>query len=138
MVPAYAKIKYEVRAGNVTELKELFARVRRCAEGAALMTETEMSCELTMAFSDFRQNSVLASIVSGCLAELGAPEWTKADYVLAKKFLSSYDAHTREEVRRDLEQPVAVEAAKRECRARSGGHYSCPLPDFVKPPIGRY
>ena len=76
-----------------------------------------MSCELTMAFSDFRQNSVLASIVSGCLAELGAPEWTEADYALAKKFLSSYDAHTREEMRRDLEQPVAVEAAKRECRA---------------------
>lgn len=50
------------------------------------MTEIEMSCELTMAFSDFRQNSVLASIVSGCLAELGAPEWTEADYALAKKF----------------------------------------------------
>ena len=83
------------------------------------MTETEMSCELTMAFSDCRQNSVLASIVSGCLAELEAPEWTEADYALAKKFLSSYDAHTREEMRRDLEQPVAVEAAKRECRARS-------------------
>lgn len=75
------------------------------------MTETEMSCELTMAFSDFRQNSVLASIVSGCLAELGAPEWTEADYALAKKFLSSYDAHTREEMRRDLEQRFGEPAA---------------------------
>lgn len=102
VVPAYAKIKYEVRARSTEEVKELFRRVENCARGAALMTETTMRCTVTMAFSDFSQNSVLAEIASDCLTELGAPEWTEEDYALAKRFLESYDAGTQENIRREL------------------------------------
>ncbi|MBQ7535996.1 MAG: amidohydrolase [Stomatobaculum sp.] len=102
VVPAFAKIKYEVRARKVSEVKELFRRVVKCAEGAATMTETEMQYEITMAFSDFSQNSVLAETASECLMELGAPEWGEEDYALAKQFLNSYDDLSLENIRREI------------------------------------
>ena len=98
VVPDHAKVKYEVRAAGVQALKKLFERVVRVAEGAAMMTETRMEYEITMAFSDMRNNSVLAGIASGCLEEAGAPQWEESDYALAKAYLDSYDERTREEI----------------------------------------
>ena len=65
VVPAHAVIKYEVRAPKVAQVQELFARVVNIAKGAALMTETVMNYEVTMAFSDYTANRALAELVSG-------------------------------------------------------------------------
>lgn len=39
---------------------------------------------------------------------------------------------------RTMESPEVMEAAKAEFVAKTGGVYHCPLPDDVKPPVGRY
>ncbi len=39
---------------------------------------------------------------------------------------------------RTMEQPELMEQAKEELRRRNGGKYTCPLPDYVNPPIGKY
>ena len=39
---------------------------------------------------------------------------------------------------RTLEQPELIDRAKEELRRKNGGSYSCPLPDYVTPPIGKY
>lgn len=39
---------------------------------------------------------------------------------------------------RTIEQPELLEKAKAELRQKNGGKYSCPLPDYCTPPIGRY
>lgn len=91
VIPDYASVKYEVRSPKVSQVKELFERVVNVAKGAALMVGTEMEYEITMAFSDYIPNPVLAEIASKCMQEVGAPAWDDADYSLAKKYLSSYD-----------------------------------------------
>ena len=40
IVPNYAALEYNIRAVDVKSVTELFERVKKCAEGAALMTET--------------------------------------------------------------------------------------------------
>ena len=102
VVPAHAVIKYEVRALDVKAVKELFERVKRCAEGASLMTDTKMTCDITMAFSDFQSNSVLAKAMSECQQEIGAPKWDEEDYALARKFLDSYNPETRGKIDAEL------------------------------------
>ena len=57
------------------------------ANGASLMTGTRMRYEITMAFSDYVPNRTLGAVVDQCLRELGAQEWTEADYALAAEFL---------------------------------------------------
>ena len=98
VVPDHAKVKYEVRAAGVHAMQRLFDRVVKVAKGAAMMTETRMEYEITMAFSDMHNNSVLAEIASECLLAAGAPKWEEDDYTLAKAYLDSYDEKTRTEI----------------------------------------
>ena len=90
VVQGHAVVKYEVRAKTVAEVKLLWDRVVRVAEGAAHMTETTLDVKKTMAFSDHTNNSVLAKIASDCLQEVGAPAWDEDDFTLAKAYLNSY------------------------------------------------
>lgn len=112
IVQDHAVVKYEVRAPKVTQMKELFERVVKVAKGAAMMTETEVTYEVTMAFSDYVPNDVLGKVASDCLVELGAPEWTEEDYRLAKGFLDSYDEGTRAGILEELAEEYGEEELK--------------------------
>jgi len=90
VVPDHATIKYEVRAPKVSQMQELFARVVNVAKGAAMMTDTKMEYEVTMAFSDYVANKTLAPVMDKALAEYGAPEWSEADCDTALRFLRTY------------------------------------------------
>ena len=39
---------------------------------------------------------------------------------------------------RTMERPEVIEKAKAELLRKNGGKYTCPLPEYVQPPIGRY
>ncbi|MCI8512763.1 MAG: amidohydrolase [Lachnospiraceae bacterium] len=39
---------------------------------------------------------------------------------------------------RTMDRPEVIEAAKKEVQKRNGGHYTCPLPDSVQPPLTTY
>lgn len=39
---------------------------------------------------------------------------------------------------RTMERPEVIEAARAEVAKRNGGHYTCPLPDSVQPPLDTY
>ena len=232
VVQDHTLIKYEVRSPKVSQVKELFERVVNVAKGAALMTGTEMTYEITMAFSDYIPNAALAEIASECMEEVGPPQWDDEDYALAKKFLSTYNETTmtsiketigklygEENIEKILEKPLdsiihtydprsrtqsagstdvgdvtyaaptlnlrlatacvgnvghtwqmtaqagsrigdkgtltavkamalsairtmnrpdVIERAKEIVKRQSGGKYECPLPDYVRPPVGRY
>lgn len=99
VVQDHSKVKYEVRAPKVSQMKELFERVVKVARGAAMMTETEMKYEVTMAFSDYVPNDALAKTASECMMEVGAPKWEASDYELARGFLNSYDPVTLESIK---------------------------------------
>ena len=102
VVQSYAVIKYEVRAPKVSQVQELFTRVVDVAKGAALMTGTKMQYEITMAFSDYTANRTLGAVVDQCFRELGAPDWTEADYELAAGFLRTYPRSTMAGIREKL------------------------------------
>lgn len=102
VVQDHVVIKYEVRAPKVRNMQELFTRVVNIAKGAALMTDTKMQYEVTMAFSDYVPSKTLAPVVEECFREIGVPEWTDADYDLASEFLRTYSKSTLKNIREDL------------------------------------
>lgn len=232
VVQDHAIIRYEVRSPRVSQVKELFERVKNVARGAAIMTDTTMTCELAMAFTEYIPNHALASVADECLKEVGAPRWDESDYALAKSFLDTYPPITMESIKnqiielygedrleeilekpldsevhafnpdkirlvagstdvgdvgyaaptlninvatacvgnvghswqmvaqscsplahkglltaakvmalacvRTMDRPDVIEAAKKEVEKRNGGHYTCPLPDSVLPPLETY
>lgn len=102
VVQSHAVIKYEVRAPKTSQAQELFTRVVDVAKGAALMTGTKMQYEITMAFSDYVPNRTLGAVADACLQELGAPEWTEADYEVATQFLRTYPKPTMVAIKENL------------------------------------
>ena len=58
VVQDHAVIRYEVRAPWVSQVKELFERVKNVARGASIMTDTTVECQLSMAFTEYIPNYI--------------------------------------------------------------------------------
>jgi aminobenzoyl-glutamate utilization protein B len=79
VVQAEAEVLYLIRAPEMSVVEELFARVRKIAEGAALMTETEVAMTLDRATSSLLPNGVLERTLQESLTELEAVPFDAAD-----------------------------------------------------------
>jgi aminobenzoyl-glutamate utilization protein B len=84
VVQAQAKVRYSIRARDLAGMRELLDRVRKVAEGAALMTETTMRMEILSAMSNLLGNTPLERAMHGVMEELGPPHFDEADQDFAK------------------------------------------------------
>lgn len=79
VVQARAKVRYVIRARELPELHPLIARVKKIAEGAALMTETRVEAKTISGMSNLLGNTPLEQSLQGALERLGPPEWDAED-----------------------------------------------------------
>ncbi len=86
VVQARAKVRYLIRAADLTQLNPLIARVRKIAEGAAMMTETKVETRVVSAVSNLMGNTPLEKLMNDNFMRLGPPEFDEADKALAAKF----------------------------------------------------
>jgi aminobenzoyl-glutamate utilization protein B len=85
VVQAFAKVRYLVRARNLPELTRLIERVRKIADGAALMTETSVKTQVISAVSNLMGNTPLEKAMHDNLRRLGPPPFDEADREFARK-----------------------------------------------------
>ena len=85
VVQSRAVVRYIVRARELPELNGLVARVQKIAQGAALMTETEVAWKAISGMSNLLGNSPLEQAMFDNLMHLGPPEWDEADRTLARE-----------------------------------------------------
>lgn len=85
-VPADAEVWYMVRAPKRSEVRETVARLVKIAQGAAMMTETEMSYELLGGCYDVIANHTMGDILEESMALAGPPDFDDADKAYAKEF----------------------------------------------------
>src|ERR1700741_3554124 len=83
---ARAKVRYLIRASDLPELTRRVERVRKIAEGAALMTETRMESQVVSAVSNLLANTPLEKAMYDQLIRLGPPPFDAADRAEAAKF----------------------------------------------------
>jgi aminobenzoyl-glutamate utilization protein B len=86
VVQAFAKVRYLIRARNLPELNRLIGRVRKIADGAALMTETTVQTSVVSAVSNLLGNTPLEKAMHENLMRLGPPPFDDADKALARTF----------------------------------------------------
>ncbi len=73
VVQSHASVLYLIRAENNGDVRELRRRVDLIADGAALMTETEVEKEFVKACTDYRGNEVLERVLHANLEALPMP-----------------------------------------------------------------
>ena len=79
VVPAFAEVYYYVRHPRRTEVKDVWERIVRAAEGAALGTDTKMQVELTGGVYDLLPNESLAKTMDKNLREVGGFIYSDAE-----------------------------------------------------------
>lgn len=118
VVQAFAKVRYLIRATNLPDLSRLIERVRKIADGAALMTETRVESQVISAVSNLLANTPLERAMQDNLERLGPPPFDEQDRKAAAEFQATL---TDED----------IEAAYR--RAGVPVKPNTPLCDFIVP-----
>lgn len=90
VVQSNAEVLYLVRAPQVNQVDSIFQRVCKIAEGAALMTETELSIEFDKACSNYIPNRNLEKVLYNNLVAFGAEKPTADEEKFAKEIWSTF------------------------------------------------
>jgi aminobenzoyl-glutamate utilization protein B len=102
VVQAFAKVRYLVRAKTLPELSRLIERVRKVADGAALMTETRVTSQMISAVSNLLANTPLEQAMQDNLDRIGPPPFDDADRAAAREFQGTLPREDIETVYRRL------------------------------------
>ena len=84
VVPSKASVWYYFRELDYDHIKRMYEIGTRIAEGAALMTDTEMTHRILGSAWPRHFNRVIAETMYENIREVGLPEWSEADQTLAK------------------------------------------------------
>ncbi|MCL2566366.1 MAG: M20 family metallopeptidase [Defluviitaleaceae bacterium] len=85
VVQAEASVLYLMRAPRMDGAKNIYERICKIAQGAALMTETEVTIDFDKACSNYLANITLSDVLYEVMTDLGAPEFDKDDMDFAQK-----------------------------------------------------
>ncbi|MFB9949712.1 M20 family metallopeptidase [Rhizobium puerariae] len=118
VVQAHAKVRYVVRAPELPGLLALIERVKKVAEGAALMTETQVESTILAGVSNLIVNAPLMDVMQDVWNSMGPPAFDDADIAFAEKIRATLTPGD-----------VAASWNQERLEARD-----IPLADFVLPP----
>jgi aminobenzoyl-glutamate utilization protein B len=85
VVQGRAKVRHAIRALTLPTMRQLIERVRKVAQGAALMTETTVETKVISAVSNMLDNTPLGDCMQKHFDALGAPPFDAADRAYAKQ-----------------------------------------------------
>ncbi len=84
VVPAKASVWYYLRDRTYTDIKKMYDIAVKIADGAAMMTDTEMSYRYLGSAWPGHFNKPIAEAMYENIQTVGLPEWTEDDQSLAK------------------------------------------------------
>ena len=89
VIPDFAEVYYYVRHPDSEEVRAMFDRVVRAAEGAALGTETRMEYEVIHGIYALLPNEALGRVMHGNLSAVGGVEYSAQDRAFAEAIRST-------------------------------------------------
>ncbi|MCK4437806.1 amidohydrolase, partial [Candidatus Bathyarchaeota archaeon] len=97
MVPDYARSWYYIRSPEREQVNQLYEKVLKIAEGAALMTGTTHKVKFLSGSYNLLPNNTLSELVTANMREIGAPKHTKEELDFAKELSKSFDPEQKKE-----------------------------------------
>ena len=105
VVQAHARVRYSIRAMDLPTMLSLVERVKKIAEGAALMTETKVTVRIISAVSNCVANTPLEQALQGIMEELGPPNFDGADRDFARQIRATLTPQDISAVYHSIGQP---------------------------------
>ncbi len=110
VVPDTAEVWYFVRALERTEIEEVSERVRNCARGAALMTDTTVEMRVRGACSRLLNNAYLADLQYEAMQLVGPIEFTAEEKAYAAQVNAAFPARNADEMFAGWQAPPAEQS----------------------------
>jgi aminobenzoyl-glutamate utilization protein B len=108
VVPDDCEVWYFVRSPERDQVEELTERVRKIAEGAALMTETTVTENFIAGAYNMLPNMVISRIMGDVLEELGDMPFDESDYAWGLGVAEQYPRESREAALRKRHLPAEL------------------------------
>jgi aminobenzoyl-glutamate utilization protein B len=89
VVPDYARSWYLIRAPERDQLEPIYQRILKIAEGAAMMTETELKVEFIKGIYNKMPSKTLSDAVAENMRAIGHPEYTDEEMRFAEEIAKS-------------------------------------------------
>jgi aminobenzoyl-glutamate utilization protein B len=106
-------------------VRKLFERAKQIAEGAALMSDTQVTVEVMSAVWPVRGNQTLAELVQREIERVGPPDWTAEEEALARAVQANAKVPV-EGLRRSIDPPKGP--ATQKAAANDAGDISWKVP----------
>ncbi|MBX2872048.1 MAG: amidohydrolase [Saprospiraceae bacterium] len=90
VVPEFAEVYYYVRHPDMAEVRALFERVVKAAEGAAMGTDTRMEYEVIHGIFNVLPNKTLGEVMYSKLQQVGGVSYTEKETAFATEIMKSY------------------------------------------------
>lgn len=116
-IPAKTMVWWTFRAPTAEGAQIVFEQGKKIAQGAALMTNTEVQCEVMSAVWPVRTNQVLAEVIKANMDLVGAPDWNETEQDFAIRIQEKAGAELKgllTEVR-SLDGPSQQRAPSNDC-----------------------
>lgn len=111
VVQSSAEMLYYIRAPKIKKCREVLRRIQKIAQGAAMMTETEVEWELVGGLNDLIPNGELIEVLSRAMEETKGPEFTEEDYAVGREFWKRLEPEEQERIKESYH--VGEEFAKK-------------------------
>ncbi len=109
VVPDFAEVYYYVRHPKREQVKSIFDRVVKVANGAAMGTETTMEYEIIGGTHDLLLNKTLAEAMHKNLVKTGGVQYTAAENEFARKIQATLNYKIPAISTADSVQPLKIE-----------------------------
>ena len=90
VVQNHAEVLYLIRSTDAEKVRALYERVNRIAQGAAMMTETEVEIIFDKACSSTLSNAVLEDVLYRSMQRIPLPEYTEEELAFVKAVKDTY------------------------------------------------
>ena len=98
VVPSFAEIWYYVRAPKRHQVEEIYARVVKNAEAAAMMTETTFDIEFLSGCHEYIRNRKLGEVMNNNLLKAGPTQFSQEDKAFAAEMGKSISKVNKDKI----------------------------------------
>lgn len=92
VVPDFAEVQYMIRHPDITELKDMWDRIGKAAEGAAMGTGTRVDIELASGLYGLLPNETLAKVMHKNLSSLGGFDYNQEEIEFAREIQKTFNS----------------------------------------------
>lgn len=131
VVQASAEAIYQIRAPKTPQVAEIYNRLNKIAQGAAMMTETEVEIDFIKGCSNTVPNTVLERMLHANLQEVPLPQYSEDEQTFAAAIAPTLSP-AAEEVRRSISS-LSDEQLAPALRSEILANADNPLQSFIMP-----